>query len=283
MKLVSTFVCVTSVAMTFSSLATNAQDGSSNSNISVSDLVPSTLSSDAIATSLKTGTTTVPKGTKTYVASLRSNATNDNSAAAILISPTHLLTGGSTIGTDIRYASIGSHYNNGTEDGELIKVVAILSHPNITDYEEYSYDYVVLQLEKPSSFKPIPLAAPDGSDIKYDETYTHLGWYTTTGEGSRTKAHELQRADVQLMSNEECSKMTTVDDTRVCSRPIGKQNSCIGGYGGPLIAERPDGDVLVGMVSWGSDCRKPGYPSYYSRIPVGHDWIQSIISGQCFH
>ncbi|KAF1779332.1 Peptidase S1, PA clan [Phytophthora cactorum] len=274
MKLVSAFVYVSSIAMGLSALATNAQGGSNYSNVSVSDFVPSNLSSDVIATSLKTGTTTVLQGTKTYVTSLRVDATHDNFAAAILISPTHLLTGGATIGSDIRYASIGSHYNNGTEDGEQIKVVAILSHPNISENAEYSYDYVVLQLEKPSSFKPIPLAAADGSDIKYGEIVTHLGWYTTTGEGPRTRTHELQRADVQLMSNEECSKVTSVDDTRVCSHPIGNQNSCIGGYGGPLIVERPEGDVLVGMISWGDDCRKPGYPSYYSRIPVGHDWIE---------
>ncbi|KAF1791824.1 Peptidase S1, PA clan [Phytophthora cactorum] len=136
----------------------------------------------------------------------------------------------------------------------------------------------VRRARRPEFFQTIPLAAADGSDIKYGEIVTHLGWYTTTGEGPRTRTHELQRADVQLMSNEECSKVTSVDDTRVCSHPIGNQNSCIGGYGGPLIVERPEGDVLVGMISWGDDCRKPGYPSYYSRIPVGHDWIESIIT-----
>ncbi|KAG3102105.1 hypothetical protein PI124_g7556 [Phytophthora idaei] len=127
----------------------------------------------------------------------------------------------------------------------------------------------------------MPLVAADGSDIKYGETVTKLGWYNTGGEGQ--KAHELQRADVQLMSNEECSKVTSVDDTRMCSRPIGNQQSCTGDYGGPLILERPEVDILVGMVSWGDDCMKPGYPSYYSRIPVGRDWIESTIGGQCFH
>ncbi|KAG3108866.1 hypothetical protein PI125_g11459 [Phytophthora idaei] len=85
------------------------------------------------------------------------------------------------------------------------------------------------------------------------------------------------------MSNEECSKVTFVDDTRMCSHPVGNQCSCTGDYRGPLIVERPEGDVLVGMVSWGDDCKKPGYSSYYSRILVGRDWIESVISGQCFH
>ncbi|KAF1783592.1 Peptidase S1, PA clan [Phytophthora cactorum] len=108
----------------------------------------------------------------------------------------------------------------------------------------------------------MPLAAADGSDIKYGET-------------AKDRRHiELQRADVQLMSNEECSKVTSVDDTRMCSRPIGNQQSCTGDYGGPLIVERPE---------LGDDCMKPGYPSYYSRIPVGRDWIESTIGDQCFH
>ncbi|KAF1778901.1 Peptidase S1, PA clan [Phytophthora cactorum] len=92
--------------------------------------------------------------------------------------------------------------------------------------------------------------------IKDGEIVTKLGWYNTGGESQ--DAHELQCADVQLMSNEECSKVTFVDDTRMCSHPVGNQCSCTGDYGGPLIVERPEGDVLVGMVSWGDDCKKPG-------------------------
>ncbi|KAE9314125.1 hypothetical protein PF008_g19552 [Phytophthora fragariae] len=162
-----------------------------------------------------------------------------------------------------------------------MKVVAILSHPNISENSQYSYDFVVLELQKPSSFKPIPLAGVDESDIKVGDVVTKLGWYNTGGEDQ--DAYELQRADVQLISNEECSKQTFVDESMMCSRPVGNQSSCTGDYRGPLIVERPEGDVLVGMVSWGADCRKRGHPSYYSRIPVGRNWIDSIVRGECFH
>ncbi|ETM54447.1 hypothetical protein F441_02311 [Phytophthora nicotianae CJ01A1] len=261
----------------------SAQNAPNSSNVSVSYLVASNNSKDTnvSAACSKDSNSTVPKGSKTYVASLRVNATHNNFAAAILISPTHLQTEGASIGGNIRYASIGSHYNNGTEDGEQIKVVAILSHPNISEESQYSFDYVILQLEKPSSFKPIPLDAADGSDIKYGENVIKLGWYNTGGEGQ--KAHELQRADVQLMTNEECSKVTSVDDTRMCSRPVGSQESSTGDYGGSLVVERPEGDILVGMVSWGTIAGKQDTPSCYSRIPVGRDLIESTISGQCFH
>ncbi|GMF35996.1 unnamed protein product [Phytophthora fragariaefolia] len=261
------------VALVIAALAvpTTAQDGSYYTNSS----------GDSVGGPSRPANSTVPKGTKTYVASLRVNATHNNFCAATLISPKHLLTGGACIGGDIRYASIGSHYNNGTEDGEQIKVVAILSHPNISENSLYSYDFVVLELQKPSSFKPIPLAAADGSDIKDGEVVTKLGWYNTGGVGQI--AHELQRADVELMSNEECAKRTFVDDTIMCSRPVGDTTSCTGDYGGPLIVERPEGDVLVGVISAGDDCKKAMYPSYYSRIPEGRDWIESIGRGSCYY
>ncbi|KAJ8525165.1 hypothetical protein ON010_g15950 [Phytophthora cinnamomi] len=278
MKLVTAFLAIASATVALGYLPSDAQDAPSYTNVSVSGLTPSDISS---GTSLRPTKSTVPKGTKTYTTSLRINATHSNFCAAVLISPKHLLTGGGCVGGDIRYASIGSHYNSGTEDGEQIKVVAILNHPNISENSQYSYDFVVLELQKPSSFKPIPLAAADGSDIKVGETVTKLGWYNTGGEGQH--AHELQRADVQLISNEECSKRTFVDDTMMCSRPVGNDSSCNGDYGGPLIVERPEGDILVGMVSWGADCKKSGYPSYYSRIPVGRDWIESVVRGECFH
>ncbi|KAL3664483.1 hypothetical protein V7S43_010237 [Phytophthora oleae] len=224
MKLVSVLLSFALVAL--SCIAANAQDGSSYHNVSVGDLVPANVSSDTISTSLTTTNSTVPKGTKTYTVSLRVNATHNNFAAGILISPTHVLTGGASISADIRYASIGSHYNNGTEDGEQIKVVAILSHPNISEIAQYAYDYVVLQLQRPSFFKPIPFG--DNVNIKDGEIVTKLGWYNTGGQGQI--AHELQRADVQLMSNEECSKVTSVDDSRMCSRPVRNQNSCTGDH-----------------------------------------------------
>ncbi|OWY96358.1 Serine protease trypsin-like protein [Phytophthora megakarya] len=279
MMVASLLLYAASVALSLSSIATNAQDGSSH--VPAGDVVPSNHTNEATLTNPNS---TVPKGTKTYTVGLQTSAyddeySSDSFAAAILISPTHVLTGRSTITSDIRYASIGSHYNNGTADGEQIKVVAIMYHPNISENAEYAYDFVILQLEKPSSFEPIPMT--DGSDIKDGETVTKLGWYSTGGQGQN--AVELQRVDVQLISNEECSKLTSVDESRMCSRPVDNQESCTGDYGGPVIVERPEGDVLVGMVSWGDNCRKPGYPSYYSRIPVGREWIDSVIGGSCYH
>lgn len=79
---------------------------------------------------------------------------------------------------------MGSHYYNSTSDGEQIRVVAIMNHPASF---EGSSDYMVLELEKPSSFKPVKLAAADDSDIKQGEMATVMGWGFITENGKNCR------------------------------------------------------------------------------------------------
>ncbi|KAE8959840.1 hypothetical protein PR003_g26135 [Phytophthora rubi] len=260
-------------------VSSDTQGGSNYYSIPVSDLTPANISSDAIRTSLGT-TRVVPSGSKTYVAGLRASAAGDNFCSAALITPTHLLVGTYCSSGNIRWASIGSHYVNGTQDGEQIKIVAILQHPKSSS-ANFSNDFAILKLERPSKFKPVALAASDDSDIKDGEWAAKMGWDNTGGED--TMAYELTRADVQLMSNANCAKETSIDDTMLCSRGVANESSCTGDYGGPVVVERPTGDVVVGVVSWGNDCGQPGYPSIYSRVSSARAWIASVTTGVCFH
>ncbi|KAG7379493.1 hypothetical protein PHYBOEH_011929 [Phytophthora boehmeriae] len=174
MKLSSTLTVVGGTALALCLSPTHAQarsDGSNYSNVSVSDLVPGNISTDAIGTSLKSNTSTVPIGAKTYIAGLRPTIDGNNACTASLITPTHILA--ATFG-NIRWASIGSHYPNGTQDGEQIKVVAIFQHPESTP-NNFTNDFTIMTLEKPSSFKPVALAAPDDSDIKDGEWAVKFG------------------------------------------------------------------------------------------------------------
>ncbi|EGZ06459.1 hypothetical protein PHYSODRAFT_341722 [Phytophthora sojae] len=234
---------------------TQAEPSYVYSNLSVSELTPANGSSETIPISPKT-TSIVPSGSKTYAAGLRSSAAGNNFCTAALISPTHLLA-----------------------DGEQIKVVAILQHPKSSS-ANFSSDVAILKLERPSKFKPVALATADDSDVKDGEWAAKMGW-DTAGEG--TMANELSRANVQLMSNANCAKETTIDDTMLCSRGVANETSCTGDYGGPVVVERPSGDVVVGVVSWGNDCGQPGYPSIYSSVSSARAWIESVASGVCFH
>lgn len=44
--------------------------------------------------------------------------------------------------------------------------------------------------------------------------------------------------------------------------------------GGPLIS---DGNILIGVVSTGVGCARPGLPGIYTRVSKYVDWIQNTI------
>ncbi|KAH7472683.1 Glucanase inhibitor protein 3 [Phytophthora ramorum] len=187
---------------------------------------------------------------------------------------------------DIRWASVGAHYNNGTKDGEKIKIVAMLTHPKFADL---SNDFMVLELESPSSHEPVALAAADGSDITVGEWGDVIGWKFIAGNGTTPsrRANELQSAKVRLMSSEECSTMMHIDDTMVCSGGLANEDPCQGAIGSPLIVERSRGgqsgqDVVVGVVSWGKDCNLANTPSVLARVSSGRTWIDGVTGSACF-
>nr|XP_035947740.1 putative serine protease 47 [Halichoerus grypus] len=51
---------------------------------------------------------------------------------------------------------------------------------------------------------------------------------------------------------------------------------CQGDSGGPLVCDLPAAWVLVGLASWGLDCRHPIYPSVFTRVAYFTDWINKI-------
>lgn len=56
-----------------------------------------------------------------------------------------------------------------------------------------------------------------------------------------------------------------------------------GDSGGPLIAEREDKKYeLIGIVSWGNGCARPGYPGVYTRVTRYINWIVYHSREGCF-
>ncbi|ETL90777.1 hypothetical protein L917_10632 [Phytophthora nicotianae] len=225
----------------------------------------------------------VPSGTKTYVANIRLHQDSDSACGGSLISPTHVLTASHCTVNAPRWVTIGEHYRNGTEVGELIKIVSMMNHPNYSESIPNSDDFMVLELERPSKFKPVKLAAADDSDFKSGTMATTMGW-GTNADTNGNFSYELQRVDVPLVSDEACAAYATVDSTMVCAGGVANHDSCEGDSGGPLIVESVDGeDVLVGVVSWAKDesCGREGFYGIYSRVSSARNWIDSITSGSC--
>ncbi|KAG7386622.1 hypothetical protein PHYBOEH_008622 [Phytophthora boehmeriae] len=227
----------------------------------------------------------VPANTKTYTTGLRATAGGNSFCGGTLISPTHVLTASHCVTYDIRWVSVGSHFRNGTQDGEQIRVISIMNHPKYQENVKNSDDFMVLELAKPSSFKPVKLAAADDSDFAAGKWATTMGW-GIDAETNGTNPYELERVDVQLASDEACANYATVDSSMVCAGGVLGKDSCNGDSGGPLIIESTANgnsteDVLVGVVSWSKDdtCARDGYFGVYSRVSSARAWIDSIIGG----
>ncbi|OWZ17591.1 Serine protease trypsin-like protein [Phytophthora megakarya] len=254
---------------------------------------PADASSDAVERKLILGGSTVPKGRKTYYAGMRHTADGKNFCGGTLISPIHVLTASHCITYDIRWVSIGSHYNNGTQDGEQIKVVSVMNHPNFTQELKFSNDYAILELEVASSITPARLAKADGSDFKNGRTVTTVGTGRTSEGATALAGHELQRVKSTLITNEQCTSdgKISVDESMICLAGQISKGWCDGDSGGPVFIEYSDDDaddVVVGVVSWrnwrdGEVCgRGKSVPMVNSRVSYVRNWIDPIRKSSCF-
>lgn len=92
------------------------------------------------------------------------------------------------------------------------------------------------------------------------------------------KSNVLLSIDVPIVSSEICARVLEVDDTKLCASGETGKDSCLGDLGGPLVVSRDGSDVLIGVMSWGAGCERPGSPGVYARIPVALDWIDEIVN-----
>ncbi|POM74878.1 Serine protease trypsin-like protein [Phytophthora palmivora] len=218
----------------------------------------------------------VPSGTKTYVAGLRLNRDSDSLCGGSLISPTHVLTASHCTAYAPHWVSIGEHYRNGTEVGEQIKIVSMMNHPNYSENVLYADDFMIVELERPSKFQPVKMAAADDSDFKTGKIATTMGW-GTNAETNGNFSYELQRVDLPLVSDEACAAYATVDSSMVCAGGVANHDSCMGDSGGPLIVESAEGDVLIGIVSWSKDDTSQLSAALHPfQRAVANDWVRLL-------
>ncbi|MEV0255605.1 serine protease [Streptomyces sp. NPDC050732] len=156
----------------------------------------------------------------------------------------------------------------GTSEGEEVRVSKVWVNPEYDGYTN-SGDVAALTLAEPlPETHTIRMAGPGDSAYEPGTGAAVYGWGDTTGSGDY--ARTLHAARVEVLADAVCEKAYPgSSDGRFVARSMlcagetgGGRDACQGDSGGPLVAR----GRLIGLVSWGSGCGRPGRPGVYTRI-----------------
>ena len=234
--------------------------------------------------SLSTAATAVVGGTDAaagdapFMASLQ-DGTGFAFCGASVVSSTWVLTAAHCVAdgdaSDL-YVVTGRTDLGNTATGQRIKVAAIHVHPS---YDGNAHDAALLRLAAATAAPAIQLATAADDALEVAGTaVTVAGWGDTVGLLGIFSTNQLQKTDLQVVSDNECGQTNFGFDapTGVCAAALLK-DSCQGDSGGPLWGVRGGTRVQIGVVSYGTGCALPRFPGVYSEVNNGaiRSWITS--------
>ncbi|MER6028157.1 serine protease [Streptomyces sp. NPDC001851] len=162
-----------------------------------------------------------------------------------------------------------------SDGGQEIAVRDVRINPGY-DSETHAGDFAVLTLAKELPQSAVVAMASAGDPAYAPGTEALVsGWGDITGSGAYP--HTLHAARVRVLADDLCTRAypggpdgTYRPDSMLCAgEPAGGPDACQGDSGGPLVAE----GRLIGLVSWGSGCGRPGKPGVYARMS---DVVQGV-------
>ena len=162
---------------------------------------------------------------------------------------------------------------------QLIAVAEIVIHE-----QSFWHDIALIKLASPIKFsdKISPVRIPENRGDHTGRSVLVSGWGVTSLNGDHRYPDILQRAEVEIISDEEASVAYGGSYVGKIMIAAGVKNggidSCYGDSGGTL-GYRENGEFIqLGIVSWGRECALPGYPGVYVRVSYYSDWIKRVIN-----
>ncbi|MEZ0391453.1 MAG: serine protease [Pseudobdellovibrionaceae bacterium] len=220
------------------------------------------------------------KGEFPFIVSLQDNY--GHFCGGSLISDEWVLTAGHCAkGGTIQNVVIGLHDQNNTAGAEVIKAKQVITHPKF-NYNILVYDFALVQLERKTSYKPIAFNKEEINIPNNDSQMAIAAGWGALKESSYSLSTLLQKVSVPLVSQSVCNQayagFNEVTDSMICAGYAeGKKDACQGDSGGPLVVSKNNNYVLVGVVSWGEGCARPGKYGVYSKVNSVTDWIEQTI------
>ncbi|CAK1579268.1 unnamed protein product [Parnassius mnemosyne] len=171
-----------------------------------------------------------------------------------------------------------------TESAAIMRAVnAIVRHRSF-DADSYNNDIALLKLRKPVNFSKIikPVCLPAAGTEPAGKEGIVVGWGRTS-EGGQLPA-VVQEVRVPILSLTQCRGMkyraSRITNNMLCAGRA-STDSCQGDSGGPLLIQQGEKYQIVGIVSWGVGCGRPGYPGVYTRITRYLPWLRANLRDSC--
>lgn len=168
--------------------------------------------------------------------------------------------------------------NEGTE--QRIQVSQVIKHESYVP-RTADNDIALLRLAEPISYTmyAIPVCLPT-HPLALRELWA-VSLHTVSGWGRRSEngptSAILRRLNVPRIHTQQCKEESGVELTQnmFCAGYIeGQQDSCKGDSGGPLVTKYKKTVFLLGIVSWGKGCARPGHYGIYTRVSNYLEWIR---------
>ncbi|CAL8306817.1 unnamed protein product [Merluccius merluccius] len=169
--------------------------------------------------------------------------------------------------------------SEGTE--QVLQVSQILMHERYVSRTADS-DIALLLLATPILYSryAVPVCLPTRRLAEHQlwavSTHTVSGWGRRGENGPTSRL--LRRAEVPRIRTLDCEQQSGVVLTAnmFCAGYLdGTQDSCKGDSGGPLVTHYRHTVFLLGIVSWGRGCARPGDYGIYTRVSNYLDWVHN--------
>ncbi|XP_015252692.1 PREDICTED: coagulation factor VII-like [Cyprinodon variegatus] len=229
------------------------------------------------------GGTECPKGECPWQVLLKYKG--EGFCGGVIYEPTWILTASHCLtDTDPRFLKVvaGEHDTRVNESTEqVIQVEEIIMHQNYV-MRTVDNDIALLRLASPIVYSPyaVPICLPTRTLAERELWAVDL--HTVSGWGKRSENGPisvlLRRTKVPRIRKQTCVEQSGVPLTEnmFCAGYFdGRSDSCKGDSGGPLVTKYKKTYFLLGIVSWGKGCARPGNYGIYTRVSNYLEWIHN--------